>query len=245
MRAPVRQEDCEVARTAEELIAWIESVKDLFHTDDRIEKILIKAFFEEIRPLGDLASHKYLGRPGLSLRPKIGDQNYDAEIIDTSFGDENITRVEFTSTYRDDDFALRLEYLGQHRDVYWTGHVWRDGTKASGGQVQVIPEFEDHHIRLDKMLDTIKARVAYKLGKPYTSNTILAIVFDDTILYRDTDLPQLQPRFREIMLSQQALKKFCDVFIIGASGRTFWEFGETTSTDLTRYLNPLRPPDRD
>jgi hypothetical protein len=95
------------------------------------------------------------------------------------------------------------------------------------------------------MLDTIEARVANKLDKPYTSNTILAIVFNDSILYHETDLLQLQPRFREIMVNQQALKKFCDVFIIDASGRTFWEFGETTSPDLTRRLNPLRPPDRD
>jgi hypothetical protein len=234
MRAPVRQEDCEVARTAEELIAWIKSVKDLFHTDDRIEKILIKAFFEEMKPLGHLARHKYLERPGFSLRPKIGDQNYDAEIIDASSGDENITRVEFTSTYRDDNFALRLEYLGRHGDVYWTGHVWRDGTKASGGQVHVVPDFEDHQILLDKMLDTIEARVANKLGKPYASNTILAIVFNDSILYHETDLPQLQPHFRDIMLSQQTLKKFCDVFIIGASGRTFWQFGETDPADMMR-----------
>ena len=95
------------------------------------------------------------------------------------------------------------------------------------------------------MLDTIKARVANKLGKPYASNAILAIVFNDSILYPETDFPQLQPHFRDIMLSQQALKKFCDVFIIGASGRTFWKFGETASADLTRRLNPIRPPDRD
>jgi hypothetical protein len=226
MSAPVRTEDCEVARTAEGLIAWIESVEDQFRADDRIEKVLIKAFFEEIKPLGHLARHKYLGRPGLSLRPKIGDQNYDAEIIDTSSGDENITRVEFTSTYRDDDLALRLEYLGQQGDVYLTGHAWRDGTKASGGQVHVVPEFEDHQILLNKMLDTVKTRVVNKIGKPYASNTILAIVFNDSILYHETDLPQLQPRFHDIMLSQQTLNKFCDVFIIGASGGHFWNLAK-------------------
>ena len=79
-KEPVRTEDCEVFRTPEDLIAWIESVAPLFHADDRIEDDLSKRFFEEIRPLGHLARVKYLGKPGLSLRPKIGDQNYDAEI---------------------------------------------------------------------------------------------------------------------------------------------------------------------
>ena len=35
----LQKEDCEVSRTAEDLIAWIESVKDQFNADDRIEKI--------------------------------------------------------------------------------------------------------------------------------------------------------------------------------------------------------------
>lgn len=231
----VRREHVEVARTAEELIAWIESVEDQFGADDaatnsdRIEKDLIKPFYEEIRPLGHLAHHKYRGKPDVSLRPKIGNQSYDAEIIDRSSGDEHITRVEFTSGYRDHDLDLRLEYLDQHGGVFMTGPpAQRNGTRASGGQVEVVPECVDHQILLDKMLDTIKARVANKLGKPYTADTILAIVFDDYILYRETDLPQLQPRFRDIMLSQQTFSKFCGVFILGASGRTFWEFGETT-----------------
>ena len=222
----MRTEDCEVSRSPEDLIAWIESVEAQFHADDRIEEDLSKRFFEEIRPLGHLARHKYLGQPGLSLRPKIGDQNYDAEIIDTSAGNEHIRWVEFTSAYRDEDFALRQESLNQHGDVYTTGHVWRNGTKASGGQVHVAPDFEDHQILLEKMLESVKARVANKLDKPYTTNTILTIVFDDTILY-ETDLPQLHPRFRDIMLSQQALGKFCGVYILGASGKTFLEFGET------------------
>lgn len=223
---PIRRQHCEIARTAEELIAWIESVDHQFRVDDRIEKRLLKAFLEEIRPLGDLARHKYLGRPGLYLRPKIGDQDYDAEIIDTSSGNDHIKRVEFTSAYRDEDFALREESLDQHGDVYMTGYVGRNGTKASGGQVHVVPEFEDHQILLEKMLKSVTACVANKLDKPYTANTILSIVFDDTILY-ETDLPQLHPRFRDIMLSQQVLAKFCGVYILGASGKTLWEFGET------------------
>lgn len=62
----LRKEECEVARTAEELITWIDSVDGQFRADDRIEEELIKRFFEEIRPLGHLARHKYLGKPGLS-----------------------------------------------------------------------------------------------------------------------------------------------------------------------------------
>lgn len=97
----LRKEECEVARTAEELIAWIDSVHAQFEETRNyswIEESLIKLFYEEIVPLGDLARHKYLEQPGLYLRPKIGNQSYDAEIIDTSSINEHIKRVEFTST---------------------------------------------------------------------------------------------------------------------------------------------------
>ncbi len=224
MSAPVRRGDCEVARTAEELITWIESVEDQFHADDRIEGRLIKAFFEEIRPLGDLAQHKYLGRPGLYLRPKIGDQDYDAEIIDRSSGDEHVTPVEFTSVYRDKYLALRVEYLPQHGVVPMNGPVWRDGTKASGGQIHAEPHWGDDQSRFEHLEATCEKRMAQKLCKPYPPGTIIAIVFDDTVPKQA--MPQIKLYFRDT-LSKQALDKFRGLFVLGASGRTFWEFGET------------------
>jgi len=105
--------------------------------------------------------------------------------------------------------------------VYGTGYVGRSET----GTVELVPDFEDHQIRLDAILDAITARVTNKLDKPYEPNTILTVVFDDTILYRDTDFPRIHSRFRGIMLSTQPLSQFCDVYILAASGKTLWEFG--------------------
>jgi hypothetical protein len=226
MSIPVQREDCEVAHTTEELIVWIESVKDQFHADDRIEKILIKAFFEEILPLGDLARHYYLGRPGLYLRSKIGNQSYDAEIIDTSSGNEHIKRVEFTSAFRNYNLALRLEHFDRHGDVYWTGPAWRDGTKASGGQVQVVPEFVDHQILLDNLFDSIEAAVENKLSMPYVADTMLAVVFNDFILYRDTDLPQLPPRFCDIILASRCSTSSTVSSSLGSQVRYFWSLAK-------------------
>ena len=222
----LRKEDCEVARTAEELIDRIESVDAHFRVDDGIEKELVKRFFEEIRPLRDLARHKYLGKTSIYLRPRIGNQNYDAEIIDRSSGKENIAHVEIVNTHLDHDHALRMEYLGQHDGVFMSGPpAERVGTKASGGRVSIAPGTVDHQEYLDDLIATIGARTADKLSKPYPADTILAVVFDDSSLNPE-DLLQLQLYFHDI-LSKQALSKFCGVFILGVSGRTFWEFGET------------------
>lgn len=231
----LKKEDCEVARTAEELIAWIESVHAQFEETRNyawIEEGLLKPFYEEIVPLGDLASHKYLGRPDLYLRPKIGNQSYDAEIIDTSSANEHIKRVEFTSTYRDSDFALRMEYMTQHGGVIMSGDVWRDGTKASGGQIHVVPKCEDYESRFEDLVAIIEKRVDDKLDKSYAAGTIIAIVFDDIRHRSKTHAPQLKTYLRDT-LSKQALGKFCGVFILGTSGKTFLEIGETATTDLT------------
>ena len=100
-----------------------------------------------------------------SLRPKIGDQNYDAEIINTSSGKERITPVEFTSGYRDEFLALREECLPQHGVVPMNGPIWRDGTKASGGQIHVEPHWGDDQSRFEHLVATCEKRMAKKLGK--------------------------------------------------------------------------------
>jgi hypothetical protein len=239
-----RREDCEVARTPEELIAWIESVHAQFDQTRNyawMEKGLLKPFYEEIVPLGDLARHKYLGRPGLYLRPKIGNQSYDAEIIDTSSGNEHMKRVEFTSTYRDSDHALRMEYLAQNGGVFMSGAVWRDGTKASGGQIHVVPGCEDYESRFDDLVPIIEERVAKKLDRPYAAGTIIAIVFDDYRHRSKTHVPQLQTYLRDT-LSKQALDKFCGVCILGASGKTFLEFDGTLLSWYTKNGQPRWRP---
>jgi len=71
-----------------------------------------------------------------------------------------------------------------------TGSVWRDGN----GQVQIHPEFVDHLILLDTLFATCDERVANKVGKDYAPGTLLAIVFDDTILY-PADLPKVMEYF--------------------------------------------------
>lgn len=227
------REDCESERTPEALLAWIESVYAQFAADDhtknyaRLCKGTIKQFFEEIIPLGHLARHKYIGASGLYLRPKIGNQNYDAEIIDRSLVSPKIRRLEFVNAYRGYDLALRMEYLAEHGGVPMSGPVWREGTKASGGQVQAQLVAVDQGTRLKQQLATIAESIGKKLKKSYEAGTILAIVLDDYLAFdREQDLSQLK-WFLSTTVIRSALTKFSGVFVIGASGRTFLEFGDT------------------
>ncbi len=222
----LKKDDCEAERTADELIAWIDSIHTQLGADEeaknyaRMGRGLTKAFFEEIMPLGHLARHKYLGNPRVYFRSKIGNQSYDAEIIDRSSGD--VTRVEFTNAYHDGNLALRMEYLAEHDGVCLTGHVGRDGTKASGGKVWVVPGCVDHQEVLDEMDASFEKAVQDKLSKSYTVGTLLAVVFDDYRLNPE-DVSPIQSRFLNV-LTKPMFEKFVTILAIGASGRIVWEF---------------------
>lgn len=227
-------EDCERERTPEEFLAWIDSIAAKFRNNDktiktciRSDKKLTKKFFEEMRPLGDLARHKYMRIPGVYLRPRTGDQNCDAEVIDRSSTPVKVRRIEFGSAYRDRDLALRWEYLTKHGGVPMTGSVKREGTKASGGEIKVQSNCAKHEDLLEKQFRQIDELVSNKLSRTYDAATILVVVLDDYLAFDlDKDLPQLEGFLREKVVAS-VLAKFSGLVVIGASGQTFLEFGNT------------------
>jgi hypothetical protein len=223
----LRKEDCEVARTAEQLISWIDSVHERFGANEtykefaRLGKGLTKQFYEEILPLGLLARHKYLGQPFL-LRSIIGNQNYDAEIIPEGGG--ILRRLEFVNTYHDYDLALRMEYLTLHGHVPLTGPIRRLGTRAARGQVHVESNMVDHEERLGNQLSAIQRAVGDKLSKKYNQSTLLAVVIDDWgPVNPEKDSSRLKEFVQETIV-KPVLDKFKGLFILGASGETFLEY---------------------
>lgn len=92
----------------------------------------------------------------------------------------------------------------------------------------MVPKCEDYESRFEDLAAIFEERVAQKLDIPYTAGTILAVVFDDYRHRSGTHVPQLRTYLRDT-LSKQALGTFCGIFILGASGKTFLEFGETDS----------------
>jgi hypothetical protein len=222
------KDDCEIPRTPEDFLIWIKTVWERIGTTDEIRDLarkgvgLTKPFFEEIWPLESIARHKYLGTSNVLLRPRIGNQDFDAEIIVQTNGAENITRVEFTHTYYDYEFGLRMEYMAEHGHVPLSGHVSREGTKAAGGKVSVTVEMTDRKDWLPDLIDRCEERATAKLQKPYSSNTVLAMVFDDYIFDYEPELSEFGT-YCANTLSPRVLVKFRGLFIVGAKD-TFWEF---------------------
>ena len=226
-------EDCEKPRTQEELIAWVQQVHAQFGADEgtknyaRLGKGLSKQFYEEIMPLSHLACHKYAGKRGIYLQPKLGNQSYDAEIFDRSLTPVRSLRLELVNAAEGYEEALRMEHLVEHGDVYMTGPVWREGTKAAGGRVQTQSEAVKHGDYVKKQLASIEQKANKKLQKDYGPDTLLGIVFNDYLPFdprKDTD--QLKA-FLESKVVEPVLRKFRGFFVIGSTGQIVLEFGDT------------------
>lgn len=222
--------DCEQQRSPQELKLWVASVFEKFGTSDdtknymRTKKGLTKPFVEEIVPLSTIADHKYRGRSDVVLKPKFGNQAYDAEIVIGDQKAHQTIKVEIGNAIDGQDDILRMEYLIQHGHVYLSGGASRTGTKASGGQVTVENACERHEEALEKRLVLIQELIQHKLVKQYESGTLLVIVFDDYLPFDQAkDSPAVEAALSPAVLNE-VLAKFSGLTLVGQSGRYFKEY---------------------
>jgi len=83
----------------------------------------------------------------------------------------------------------------------------------------------DHEEIVRELLLAIQKSVGYKLRKSYELETFLAVVIDDYTLDLEFDLPKVHS-FVGAEVSKPALENFAGLFILGASGKTFFQYGE-------------------
>lgn len=117
----VNKDDLERERTPFELWGWlVETVNQIcsnpegrraFRLQNDKEKLL-KKLSEEIAPLAIFGKHKFGDTDQVLLKPVIGNQNYDAKIIDKRIVSASETYVEITQAHEgEDDYLRRCELL--------------------------------------------------------------------------------------------------------------------------------------
>ncbi|MFQ5937847.1 MAG: hypothetical protein ACE5LB_15700, partial [Acidiferrobacterales bacterium] len=80
--------DYETERTPQELIRWVEDKSRLFGQSEdgknyvRSREGLARKFIDEIYPLSHLARHLFEGRLDVVCKPSLGDEEFDAVIVD-------------------------------------------------------------------------------------------------------------------------------------------------------------------
>lgn len=220
--------DCEMERTPAALKSWVDSIlKNLKTTaqknDMRLKKDLAKPFHEEIVPLSCLVSHKFGRKRGVTVKPVIGNQPYDAVIRLPG----RTIKVEIANAIDGYDDSLRMEYLALHGHVCMSGDASRTGTKASGGIVQVTNEARNHEEYRSKLLERIEKTIKRKLRNRYEPGTLLAVVFEDYLPFdKKKDGTAMESIFSHQVLAA-VMAKFSGLVLLGQSGRFFKEYGHT------------------
>ena len=217
------ESEMELSRTPLALSEWVNKKSEELSASReskiyaRSGKKLPKKFYEEIRPLSLFASRMYDNREDIKLKPNLGNEEFDAVIIDESSNRTIYVEISYAKDGYDD--RLRLDVLNEKGTVNALGQIEVSGTKASGNRkISVRNEAVKHNEIMSKALKLVERRIADKCDGRYGENHILIIVFDDYLPFRtDEDRELLEESVKS--LASKLNPKFMNIFLLGASGK--------------------------
>lgn len=175
LKEQISQEELTNERTPSELWDWLNSkVKQLCSTkeglrDFRLQKGLIKQLVEEVAPLAIFGKNKFNDIDQVLLQPVIGNQNFDAIIIDRRTTPDSITHIEITQAHEgEDDYWRRCKLLKN-------GYVSSNAPviKKSQGKkftVSIPPETTSVEEGIKNTLHRILDAIKRKANKDYPLN---------------------------------------------------------------------------
>lgn len=209
-------------RTPSELQQWADAKLDeLNRMPELREEVLLrkgpaKKFYEEIRPLSYFVNTRYADQPGIRCKPNLGNENYDALVIDYHQSPIAIHKIEFTQAIDGYDDNSRMIVLVKRRHVSAIGKVTRTGTKKSGLTIDVEDEAVECCEVVEKELKFIVDAAKRKAKKPYGKDVSLVIVFNDFIAFRtEEEMATLQEFVRREVLPLEL--NFASLFLLGGA----------------------------
>ena len=174
---------------------------------------LAKELMNEALPIGLLAARYFEGSEQVTRSLKIGNQNFDAKVVDGRRPGSAVQYIEVTNADGGEDEYLRTRVLQERGEVSGLGAVTKVGTKRTGLTISVAREMVCQADVLQQERSRVSRAIERKLGKPYPPNTILLLAFDDTMAFdRRDNIANLEDVLAEYLPRLQA---FHSVAIIG------------------------------
>lgn len=183
----------EEEHSAADYLNWVRSIiKRVKASPDGLRRIrlregLANELMNEALPIGRLASAYFRGSKDVSIRLKVGNQNYDATVSDRRTESSGVEHIEVTLASEGEDHFLRMKVLHERGEVSALGPVKKRGTRKTGLTVTVEPEAMSQAEVLRRERDRVAEAVTRKLGKRYPASTLLLIAFDDAMAFDRPD----------------------------------------------------------
>ena len=225
----ISRADLESPRSAKEYLAWVETtIRRLGGTDEgksaiRLRCGLAKTLVEEALPLAIFSRKHYKASRCVTIQHRVGNQNFDAEVIDRRIRKSPFKYLEVTQAHDGENEHYRMIALERDGHVNALGAVKKSGTKHTGITVDVANEARSHTCLHAEELKRIEAAICRKLTKKYPDETALIVAFDDYIaIHSDEDLDSLRNFASQSLLSKIA--NFRWLAFVGWGKQGFLEF---------------------
>ncbi len=181
--------EIERPRTQMDLRSWVNEIDSAFEATEegikaaRLNKGLnVKVFYEEVWPLALFADAFYAGRTDVLFQNIIGNQSFDALIIDAS-SQQIIEYLQITQSFDGYQTHLQMLHLNQHGWAPGTGPPLRKSPRS-----QHVPETTllttDFDDGLQAEMENILTAVQMKSTMRYESKTSLIVEFEDQYISR-------------------------------------------------------------
>lgn len=187
----INVEELTEKRTPYELWNWlIQKVNQICSTKEgekafRLQKgTFLKKLVEEVTPLAIFGKHKFGDTKQVFLQPFIGNQPFDAKVIDKRTEPAFETYVEITQAHEGEDAYLRRCELLKKGIVYSYATVIKKG-KGKHRSVSIPPEATSVEERVENELGRILIGAQKKEHIDYPANTSLIIFFEDATPFQE------------------------------------------------------------
>jgi len=224
----ISKQEISQARTPKEFVDWFEEKikfteehKELFNIQS-LSLFTVKKFYEELFPLYRLLQHKEKEWANTKIiAPIFETQNFDVK-IETSI--KFIPKyIEITQADMNTEEYLRTRYRLEHGSVSVFGKVTQSGTKKTGLRISVKDEAIDGSELIFKKKEQIEAAIKKKINvikRP--DDTALLVYFDDYIGFSQSkDKRDISVLVNSVCAYLRGY--FIGLFVVGASGKNFWQ----------------------
>lgn len=226
-------DDITIPRSTSEFVKWVDDKCEEIANNVEVKKDALlhsgiyKEFYEEILPLRYFVEHAFDSSSNSICIPNLGDEDFDAVIIDKSVVPPIKQKVEITCASQNYEENLRMEFLLQNGHVSSWGPLSVTGTKKTGHKIQVESECIEHEAHLALALSSIKRAIKgksirHETDSRYNDGHILIIAFDDWQWFSTKDHDKTCKFIRQAITEIQLY--FPAIYLIGLSGKTFLPF---------------------
>lgn len=220
----ITEDDLIIERTPQELINWFDYKLNEIQQQEggkkalRMREGLCKKMLEELYPLRLLAEFQFANKNDIRLQLVIGNQNYDALIIDHPFSPARKNKLEITQAHEGENHFLRRLMIQEKGWAPLSGQVIKRGTQNTGISVDAPLIVRDVEDSLNTQKNLIGKALERKAKKKYDPNTSLLIMFDDLIASHVPDVKEILYQFIQSELEFKAAT-FSTLYLVGSSGK--------------------------